>query len=261
MLNMVRAQLFRIARSRVLIVYAILFCLAAFATPFSIWLNKAWPAFAELGLFTLPDEQLSTLQLYGASFVVTSFTPMVVSIATGYFVASDFKSGFVKNLVQARGGRVSYAAASVACAAVLSAVTTIAGIVVVEATLRVQGYVSQSVSFVEMLQWSAQVALCTTAYASLTVLIAVATKSETVAVLCAIFIGAGAVEQLGGSLLARAPETFSVLRRFFEGYLAADVELLAEGIVCDPATYVQALATILIVGALAALVMRRRSLG
>ena len=260
MLSMIRAQLFRIVKSRAYIVYMILFCLFAFVTPFSIWLNKVWPAFAKIGLFVLPDE-MSALQLYGISFATASFITMAASIVMGYFVASDFKSGFMKNLIQARGGRVSYAAAMVVCAVILACVATLVGIVIVEATLRVQGYaVALDTPFLDVLQWFAQVALCTAAYASLIVLVAIATKSETIAVIGGLFISGGAIEQLGGNILEGMPGIFAVLRRFLSSYLTADMEALAEGVICEPLVYAQALGTILVAGMLASLIMRRRSL-
>ena len=66
---------------------------------------------------------------------------MGVSVSTVYYVAEDFKSGFIKNLVQARGGRASYAAVMILCSIVIAAVAVIIGMLVVEVALRVQGYV------------------------------------------------------------------------------------------------------------------------
>ena len=104
MLSMIRAQLFRIAKSRFIIFFALIVVLFAFATPFALWLHNVWPAFAATGFVEIPDEPLPALQLYGVSFVAGSFLAMGVSVATVYYVAEDFKSGFLKNLVQARGG-------------------------------------------------------------------------------------------------------------------------------------------------------------
>ena len=258
MLSMIRAQLFRIVKSRAFIVYTIIFCLFTSLTPASIWLNEVWPIFSD---FVLPNEQMSVLQLYGASFVATNNMAVLTSIVMGYFVASDFKSGFMKNLIQARGGRVSYASAMVVCAVILALATTLVGIIVVEVMLRVQGYtVALDTLFLDALQWFIQVVLCTAAYVSLIVLVAIATKSETIAVIGGIFISGGAIEQIGANLLEGMPGILAVLRRFLSSYLSTNTEVLAEGVIWGPLVYVQALGTILVAGMLAILVMRRRSL-
>ena len=65
MLSMIRAQLFRIAKSRFIIFFALIVVLFAFATPFALWLHNVWPAFAATGFVEIPDEPLPALQLYG----------------------------------------------------------------------------------------------------------------------------------------------------------------------------------------------------
>lgn len=261
MLSMVRAQLYRLAKSRFTVLYAIVFFLIALATPFALWLNGVWPAFAATGFVVVPDEPLPSLQLYGVSFVGGSFLAIGAGVAVGYFVAEDFKSGFAKNLVQTRGGRVSYVLATVVCLVVLVAATTVFGMLVVELALRVQGYVPVLPSVAEAFQWFAQVTLCASAYATMALLVGVVTKSETVTVLGAVFLGGGAVESLLKLVLANVPGVPVAVRDCLDGYLAVDLGVLAQGIICDPVTYVQAGATILVVGAVAVLVIRRRSLG
>lgn len=261
MLSMIRAQLYRIVKSRFFLAYAIICFLFALATPLALWLHNVWPAFASTGLVEIPTEPLSSLQIYGVSFVGGSFIAIGVGVAMGYFVAEDLKSGFAKSLVQARGGRTSYAIAALVCALALAAATTAFGMLVVEATLRLQGYAPVTPSIAEALQWFAQTALCIAAYATIVVLLAIATKSETVAAFAAIFLGGGTVESLGQLVLANVPGIPSALRDCLDGYLAANLGALAQGTVCEPMAYVQAIVTVLIVGAASILVMRRRSLG
>lgn len=261
MLSMIRAQLYRIVKSRFFLAYAIICFLFALATPLALWLYTVWPAFAATGFVEIPAEPLPSLQIYGVSFVGGSFIAIGVGVAMGYFVAEDLKSGYAKNLVQAEGGRASYAVAALVCALVLAAATTALGMLVVETTLRLQGYVPAAPSATEALQWFAQTALCIAAYATIVVLLAIATKSDTVAVLAAVFLGGGTVESLGQFVLANIPGAPSALRDCLDGYLAADLNTLAQGIVCDSMAYVQAIVTVLIVGTASMLVMRRRSLG
>ena len=215
MLNMVRAQLYRIAKSRFSVFYAIILFVIAAATPFALWLHNVWPAFAETGFVEVPADPLPSLQFYGVSFLGGSFAAMGVGVAVSELVAGDFKSGYVKNLVQARGGRTSYAVAVAACALAIAAATTLFGMIIVEGALRLQ----------------------------------------------AIFLGGGAVESVCKLVLANIPGIPAALRDCLDGYLATDLGTLAQGVVCDPMAYVQAGATILVVGAACVLVMRRRSLG
>ena len=256
MLNMVRAQLYRIAKSRFSVFYAIVLFVIAAATPFALWLHNVWPAFAETGFVEVPADPLPSLQLYGVSFLGGSFAAMGVGVAVSELVAGDFKSGYVKNLVQARGGRTSYAVAVAACALAIAAATTLFGMIIVEGALRLQGYAPVAPSAAEALQWFAQATLCCAAYATVTALIAIATSSE-----AAIFLGGGAVESVCKLVLANIPGIPAALRDCLDGYLATDLGTLAQGVVCDPMAYVQAGATILVVGAACVLVMRRRSLG
>ena len=61
-------------------------------------------------------------------------------------------------------------------------------------------------------------------------------------------------------ILANVPGIPVVLRDCLDGYLATDLAMLSQGIICDPLTYAQAIITILVAIAACVLVMRRRSL-
>ena len=261
MLSMIRSELYRIVKSRFSIYYAIVLFVIAAATPFALWLHSVWPAFAETGFVVVPEEPLPSLQLYGVSFLGGSFAAIGVGVAVSEFVAEDFKSGYVKNLVQARGGRVSYAVAVVVCALLIAVATTLFGMLVVEGALRLQGYSPVPPSAAEALQWLVQAALCCAAYATVSALIAIAIRSEAVAVLAAVFLGGGTAESVCKLVLDNVPGFPASLRDCLDGYLATDLATLAQGAVCDPMAYVQAGATVLVVGAACVLVMRRRSLG
>ena len=260
MFSLFRSQLFRIAKSPFFIIFGVAYVLVAAATPFALWLYSVWPAFAATGFVEVPSEPLSSLQLYGVSFTSGSILAMWVGIAVAELVSEDFKSGFMKNLVQARGGRVGYAASVVACCIALSAVTTAVGMMVVEGALRVQGYIPAAPTFQDAFAWFAQVALCVSAYASTVAALTVLTKSEVVGVMGAIFIGGGAIESAFRIVLANIPGLPVSLRDCLDGYLAVDMAMLGQGVLADPMTYVQAGATIAVAGAACALVMRRKNL-
>lgn len=259
-LSMIRAELYRIAKSPILRVFAIVFFLFVIATPLAIWLDRVWPDFAALGIIELPNDPLPALQFYG-SFVSGSFIAMGVGILMANVVAEDFKSGSIKNLIQARGGRTSYVIAAIACTIALAAVATAAGAAVIEIALRIQGYIPIEPSFGELLQWFMQVTLCIAAYTAIAVLVAILTTSETAATLVAIMLGGGAIESILQFVLANIPGLPSFARDCLDGYLAADMGTLGQGMVCDPMTYAQAIATIAVATALAIVVMRRKNLG
>lgn len=260
MLSMIRSELFRIVRSRFFVFYVVLVCLVSMVAPFALWLYRVWPAFAATGFVDMPAEPLPSLQLYGMTSVSGAFISMGAGIAMALFVSEDFKSGFVKNLVQVRGGRLSYVVAVVVCAVFLAAVATALGIAIVELALRAQGYVPAAVSPVDVLQWFVQVTLIESAYAMIASLIALSFGSETLATVCAVFFGGGVAESIARLALANIPGVPAALRDCLDGYLAVDLAMLGQGQVCDSMAYVQAGVTILVVGGLAALVMRRRAL-
>lgn len=260
MLNMLRAELFRIVRTRIFLAFVVCFCLFALATPIALLLYRVWPAFAETGFVEVPDGPLPTLRLYGTSFVAGSFLSMGASVMMAAFVTEDFKSGFVKNLAQARHGRTAYAAAAVGCGVLVSLAATAAGMLLVEAALRAQGCELAPCAPGETLQWFLQTALCTAAYASIAVFVTVLIGNETASVLVALLFGGGAVESVLRIALANVPGVPVGVRDCLDGYLAVDLASLSAGAVTDPVTYVQAVVTVGVAAALAVAVMRRKSL-
>lgn len=261
MLSMIRSELFRIVKSWYLVFFLALIALVAAATPFALWLYQVWPAFAATGFVELPAEPVPSLQFYGVSFASGGFVAVGAGVMMGLFVSEDFKSGFVKNLVQARGGRLSYVVAVAVCAVLLSALAAVVGMTVVEVALRAQGYVTAATPLADVFQWFAQVALVSAAYGMIAVLVALAFGSEALSTAVALFLGTGAAEGIARMVLANIPGMPAAIRDCLDGYLAVDMSTLGAGAVCDPVTYMQAAATILVVGLACALVMRRKSLG
>lgn len=116
-------------------------------------------------------------------------------------------------------------------------------------------------SFADGLQWYAQVVLCTTAYAAAGVLTVLMTRSEVAGIVAAFVLGGGFAERALQFVLANVPGLPSAVRDCVDGYLAADLFTLGNGVVSDPLTYAQAIVTIVVIGALCALVMRRKDIG
>ncbi|WP_165248770.1 hypothetical protein [Adlercreutzia sp. ZJ141] len=261
MLSMVRSLLYRIVKLRIFAAFIVVILLCALFTPFMLWLNEVWPTFAATGIVELPDGPAPALQLYGFSLVGGSFLSSVICLMVGCLVAYDFNFDFVKNLVQAKGGRLSYVCAAMISAVVLTTIVVAAGTAVVALALFLQDIPLTPPEVGEAIQWFIQVVLCISAYASIAVFLGIATGSETVACIGGVIFGGGVIEAVLQMILANVPGLPVFIRDCLDGYLAADLDVLTQGIVCDPMTYVQAVVTLLVVGILTALVMRRRSLG
>lgn len=260
-LSMMRAQMRYVIRSRYAAVFGIVFaCMCAFEAA-AIWMHLHVPWFTELGIVVGIHDGVPSLALWGSSFVGGSLIAMLFSIFMASMASEFFKHGYVKNMIQARGGRASYALAFVALCVLLSAAMTVVGVVVTETGVRIAGVAPALPSIGDFFQWLTQVILCVTAYAVLTVLVVFVTKSEVAGVIAALFFGGGGVEGLMMFVLANVPGMPAAIRDCLDGYLAADVSTLGAGGICDPLSYAQSVGTILVVGALCVLVMRRRSLG
>lgn len=258
---MLKAQIRYVVGSRYAAVFGIAFaCMCAFEAA-AIWmhLHVAW--FAEIGMVVGVHDGMPSMALWGSSFVGGSLIAMLFSIFMASMASEFFKHGYVKNMIQAHGGRASYALAFVALCVLLSAAMTVMGVVVTEAGVRIAGVGPALPSVGDFFQWLVQVILCVAAYAVLTVLVVFVTKSEVAGVIAALFFGGGGAEGLMMFVLANVPGMPAAIRDCLDGYLAADMSTLASGGICDPLSYAQSIGTILVGAALCVLVMRRRSIG
>ena len=260
MIAMLRSELYRIVKSRFSWGYAIALTLMVLATPFAVWLYQVWPAFAETGFVELPDYPLPQLQILGVSIVGGGLLSMGVAIIFAAMATDDFKAGFVKNLLQVRGGRVSYAASLMVTCLVFTAVSVAFAMVLASAAFIVVGYEAAPSSFGDTVQWYVQVVLVVAAYASLAALVAVVTRNEAAGVFAGLFLGGGAIESVLKMVLANIPGLPSAIRDCLDSYLAVDIATLSNGALCDPVTYAQAGITFLVAAALCVLVMRRMNL-
>ena len=171
-----------------------------------------------------------------------------------------FKRGYVKNLIQAKGGRATLALSLVAWCVLSASVATLMGVAVTEFGTRLAGCAPALPSLADFLQWFIQVTLCVSAYSVLTVMAVFLTKSEVAGMVIAISLGAGGVENILRLLLANIPGLAPALRDCLDGYLAADLSMLGSGAICDPFSYVQSIATIAVATALCVAVAKKRSL-
>lgn len=260
MFSMIRAQMYRIAKSRSIWAMCLVIVLFVLASPVLVWLYRTWSAFAETGLVQLPNETLPLLRLWGVSIVGGSAFPMMIGVLLVQAFVQDFKSGYVKNLVQARGGRVSYVLSTVACSVLISCAITIGAAALVALAFAAQGFPFAMPAGAEALGWIAQVSLCSVAYAGIAMLALFITKSETVGIVMAILTGGGAIESALGIVLANIPGAPAAIRDCLDAYLAAGFAQLGQGIICGPLIYAQATVTLAAVTFLCLLTVRRKNL-
>lgn len=261
MLSMLKAHWHYLAKSNFTLAAFVVLALLCSFEAIAVWMHLHVPWFTELGMVVGIHDGVPSLALWGSSFVGGAFAPMFVSILVAASTVDLFSHGYVKNLLQAKGGRASFAfSLSLVCVA-MAVLSTAVGIVVTEVGMRIAGCVPALPSPGDFLQWFVQVALCVSAYAVLTLLVVFVTKKQVIGIIAALFVGGGMVESLLQFVLANIPSLSPAIRDCLDGYLAADVSVLASGGICDPLSYAQSIGTILVGAALCVLVMRRRSVG
>lgn len=248
------------AKSWLLASFAAIFALLCAAEALAVWADLHVPWFAEMGLVEGVYDGVSSMALWGY-MAGGPFIAMFVGILMAVLASDLMSRGFVKNLLQTRGGRVALAASFPAWGLLFSAAAVLIGVAVIEPGVRLAGVAPTLPAPGDFIQWFAQTVLCTAAYASIVGLVALATKNTVAAYLTALFVGGGTVESLLQVALAAPSWLPEAVRDCLDGYLAADLAALGTGAVCDPLSYVQSIATIAAAGALAVAVARRRSLG
>lgn len=259
MLSMMKALAYYLRGSLMMLAFVLVFVLCCSVEAVAIWMhfNVSW--FAELGIVVGVHDGVSSLAIWGSSFVAGSFLAMVNAVLMGSVTADLFKHGYVKNLIQAKGGRATLALSLAAWCVLCALVSTLVGVAVTELGTRLAGCTPALPSLADFLQWLIQVVLCVSAYSILTVLVVLLVKNEAIGLLAALFLGGGAVEGLLQMLLANMPGIVPALRDCLDGYLAADLSMLGSGAVCDPFSYVQSIGTIAIATAFCVAVARKRS--
>lgn len=260
MLSMMRASFYRMTHSTLFWVYTVTMVAICLVLPLALWLSKQ-PA---LGLGNIIEGDLASLtllQFFGSGYVSGSFFAMFAGVFAVSFAAGDVKTGYMKNLVQASGGRVSYALAIVAVAVVSTLWFMLVGIAVTAVALPIvgQGYLVPSLS--DCLLWIVQVLAVVSAYAVIAVLMTVLTKSEVVGVVVAILLGSGAAETVLNLVLSNIPVLPMAVRTCLDGFLAVDLAQLAAGMAAGSNALVEGGLTLVVAAVLVVVVLRRRRLG
>lgn len=259
MLSMMKALAYYLRGSNMMLAFVLVFVLCCSVESIAIWMHFNVPWFAEMGIVVGVYDGVPSLMVWGSSFVTGSFLAMAHAVFVAAITSDLFKRGYVKNLIQAKGGRATLALSLVAWCVLSAFAATLMGVVVTELGTRLAGCAPALPSLADFAQWVMQVTLCVSAYSALTVLAVLLTKSEAAGMVIAILLGAGGVENILRLLLANIPGLAPVLRDCLDGYLAVDLGMLGSGVVCDPLSYVQSVGTIAVATALCVVVARKRS--
>lgn len=217
------------------------------------------------------DSPETPFALYGATFVNGSFIAMVAAGFAGVFVAQDMRSGkqacYAKNLVQARGGRLAYAASLMVASVVAGAAFVIAAIAATVLFFAAAGFAVVPPSLAEFVLWAAQVWAIVVAYQLIAALAALATRSEVVGVIAGVLLGGFTVESalflaigaLASQLGPAAPLALAA-DAFADGSLMARLSSLGHGALCPPELFATAVVVAAVAAALCLAVARRRDL-
>lgn len=258
-LSMVRATLYRFARSRLTwgLFAAYVACIAVQAFV-SSWLGSLDPGAldgaASVGGAATPTQAYGqTVGKWGAVL----FTCAIVSS----LAVTDFKTGAVKNVLQAKGGRLSYAA-SLLCATLATVVAVIAvGIAATEASFRLAGFSIEGYD-AGLGLWLLQVVVVAMAYLSIVLLLCLVTKSEGFITFAIIVLCTGLLEAGVMLVLANAFDGVPAVRDCMDNCLTVQLSRISDGIVPTSfaADFLPGLAVLAVFGALCLVAMRRMDL-
>lgn len=254
MLSMLRSNLYRLVKTRLTWAYAIVCVLLICMEPL-VWFFTASSS-ASYGDPLNPT--MTAVQMYGRT--LGSGVVFLASVYCAVFFAADFKTKSIKNVLQAKGGRVSYALAAAVTVLVVQVGAMVASSVVAGAAYQVLGFAIAESSVVDLALLFCQFLLVSTAYSLIAVLFVFATGNETLATVATLVVSSGLVESFLRVALATVFADFPPLRDCLDGYLAVQMNLLSAGTVSDAGGIAAAAATCAVALGLCVLVMKKREL-
>lgn len=254
MLSMLRSNLYRLVKTRLTWAYAIVCVLLICMEPL-VWFFTASSS-ASYGDPLNPT--MTAVQMYGRT--LGSGVVFLASVYCAVFFAADFKTKSIKNVLQAKGGRVSYALAAAVTVLVVQVGAMVASSVVAGAAYQVLGFAITESSVVDLALLFCQFLLVSTAYSLIAVLFVFATGNETLATVATLVVSSGLVESFLRVALANVFADFPPLRDCLDGYLAVQMNLLSAGTVSDAGGIAAAAATCAVALGLCVLVMKKREL-
>ena len=205
MFNLLRMDLYRMGRGKSLYVCLGILLMMTVATLYMVWL-MATPQGQEtavsIGMFTaeeLAEEGdvmagVDTLVMLRQIGLDGSMYNLVFGIWVMLFVCMDYQSGFIKNVMVVHQNRWNYVASKVMTAGIVSFCYLAAQYVFVLLMNKLLGDMAPYSAFGDVLFYLTWAWLLTVAFAALTILVCVWTRSVAAGALTAVLLGTGAVQ-------------------------------------------------------------------
>lgn len=255
MSSMVCALMYRVFRSHLFVGSLIGFSIFCIVVLGCIWVSQQpWFTIETGGHFT------NMLSFWGSAFIAGSVFALFISLIVANFVVSDFKSGFIKNMVYSTKSRAFYIVSYLVIELILTSFFLMLGIIIFSVGLHLIGNSLVWASVGDTIQWLVEVLLCVVAYSSFNVFLAVASRSNTLCAVGGIFASLGVIENVLKEALLYVSANSLLVGNFFDNYLATSISLLGSGRVVGNEVYLASIVTILVFVAISLVIMRRRSL-
>ncbi|WP_417135061.1 ABC transporter permease subunit [Rubneribacter badeniensis] len=181
---------------------------------------------------TLNEKELpSRTNAYAQMLVTGGGLAMIVSLVTALFVASDFETGFAKNVFVGRGRRrAAYYLEKLVLCGVLSAVFLLAGMVLTDGAFALAGFEYRaSETLGEYWGWVALAWLAMTMYAMTTGVMVLLTRSKAVGIVFALVVATGALASIVMTVTSVFAPAFPVLNDAVKWLPTSSVALLGSG--------------------------------
>ena len=259
-LSMVRSNLYRLTHGGLLWGYLIAYAGMIVFLAVMCWLISSSGPFADVMDSPVDTSYTSSFALYGETFMSGGFAVILATALCGIFFVGDFSTGSIKNLLQIRGGRVSYVLAASITMLLIAAVFIVVGIVVSEVAFRVAGFGPMMVwpPLGELVVWCVQCALLIVAYGQIILFVTLVTRSSAAIIAAVVVVSTGLIEELLRFMCANVFKNLPALRDCLDGYLSAMVTAVGSGPLPGAHIYLVTGATIAVMLVACIAVMCRR---
>ena len=205
MFNLLRMDLYRMKRGKSVYVCLGILLMGIVATLSLIWLvatPQGQQVAVNIGMFTsedlaeVPDTMagVDTLVMLRQTSLDGGVYNLVFGIWVMLFVCMDYQSGFIKNVMAVHQNRWNYVVSKIVTAGIVSFCYLIAQYVLVLIMNRLLGNMAPCSPFGDVLFYLTWAWLLTVAFAALTILVCVWTRSVAAGTLTAVLLGTGTVQ-------------------------------------------------------------------
>lgn len=212
MINLLRMDLYRMKRSRALYV-----CLAVLAATVFLCYGMLYlvgtpdgqKVALKIGMVTMMEavegagilEGVDTLEMFRESFMDGGMYSTVLGILMALFVCVDYHSGYMKNIMVLHRQRWKYVASALVTAGIVNMFYLASCYVLCLLLNLLFGHMVPVSSLGDTLFYMGWAWSLTTAFAALTIMVCVLTRSAVAGVMAAIFLGSGLVVVMLSSLM------------------------------------------------------------